>query len=112
MLAQQLLHFFVFEHPQTHLEEAGFLREEPFAELLVPAVSESADEVRYVVVFAVGIVHAHIDRHQRLSRLTRLQLQSAFKGELPLARILVDLGGEVAFALVGVVPKGYFGGIT
>ena len=72
MLAQQLLHFFVFEHPQTHLKEPGFLGKEPLAQLLVPAVSKSADEVRYVVVFAEGIVHARIDRHQGLSRLARL----------------------------------------
>ena len=50
VLAQENFDFFVVEHTNAHLEKSGFLLEEPFAQLFVSAIGESANKVRNVVV--------------------------------------------------------------
>ena len=56
MAGQKLLDVSSFGRPEPHLEQAGLLLQKPFSKFFIPAVGESAYEVRNVVVLAVFIV--------------------------------------------------------
>jgi len=76
---------------EPHVEQTRLLEEEPAAELLVSAVSQTTDEVGDVVVaveFAIVFV---------LWRDEVLTVVPALVGQLVLVKVLVDLGLDVIF---------------
>lgn len=50
VLAEHSFDFIVLQQSNSHLEKSSFLLQEPFAQLLVPAVRKTANEMRYVII--------------------------------------------------------------
>ena len=91
MVCEEFFHVGIGRGLQAHLEESGFLLEEPFSQLFVAAVSEAVNKMRDGVVvpeFKVFLVAGHREIFTFVGALTHNL--AAFKCDLSRVGILID----------------------
>jgi hypothetical protein len=79
--------------------------QEPFTKLFIPAISQSADEVRNVVVGSVLSVVSVLQSRVLMSTIGFLLLESAFEGQFVFIGKAVSLLNDLVFILVRVMPS-------
>jgi len=82
VLTEHSFDFIVLEQSNSHLEESCFLLQEPFAQLLIPAVRKTTNEMRYIIILIEFLVVLMIkwSEYVLLSWADCLLIDSAFKG--------------------------------